>query len=137
MVWTPGSAPPSTSSTAGWSATPGTGGRASRPPTGSSITNSLLGISTSTIRKRNWAALNRRSSVQVSDWSGRSGRTGRTVERGEMTNILHSRRCRGPAYLLGQRLGLPLLLQARQLPDCSQRPGGRGVYRLCRGELQH
>ena len=70
MAWRPGLAPPSTSSTAGWSATPGMAGRANRLATGLSITSSSPGISTSTIRKRNWAALSRRSSVQV------TGRTG-------------------------------------------------------------
>ena len=72
-AWRPGLAPPSTSSTAGWSATPEMAGRANRLATGLSITNSLPGISTSTIRKRNWAALNRRSSVQVSGRTGQSG----------------------------------------------------------------
>ena len=58
-------APQSTSSTAEWSATPGTGRRASRPGTGSSTTSSSPGIFMSTTRTRSWAAPSRSSSVQV------------------------------------------------------------------------
>ena len=58
-------APQSTSSTAEWSATPGTGQRASRRETGSSITSSSPGISMSTTRTRSWAAPSRSSLVQV------------------------------------------------------------------------